>query len=188
MAFPLLLFLVAIGYTVGPRFSDVTLGGLVPQGVLVLVFLLGIFSWFLPARIVRAQVISLRQREFVEAARMLGASERRIMRVHILPYVLTPILAWSTLAVAGFVILEAAISFLNVGVKLPTASWGSLISTNWGTLLVFNPLAPDDRTGFYAVKSNRVLFWPTAFLFVTIVSLALFGEGVRRAIGPTGVE
>lgn len=110
------------------------------------------------------------------------------MRVHILPYVLTPILAWSTLAVAGFVILEAAISFLNVGVKLPTASWGSLISTNWGTLLVFNPLAPDDRTGFYAVKSNWVLFWPTAFLFVTIVSLALFGEGVRRAIGPTGVE
>lgn len=185
MGFPVLLFLVAVGYTVGPRFSDVTLGGLVAPGVLVLVLLLGSFSWFVPARLVREHVRTLRGEDFIEAARMLGSSDGRLLRVHVFPHVVGPVLAWSVLTTAGFVILEAAISMLNVGVKLPTASWGTLMSTNWGTLLVFNPSAPNNQTGYYAVNSNWVLFWPTLALFVTIVALALFGEALRRRVGGT---
>ena len=188
MGFPLLLFLVAIGYTLGPRFNDVTLGGLVPPGVLVLVFLIGTFSWFYPAQMIRAQVLGMRESEFVEAARMVGARDTRIMRVHVLPYIVAPVIVWSTFITAGNIIFEAAIAFLNVGIKFPTASWGNLLSTNWGTLLVFNPLAPEGQSGFYVQKSNWVFFWPTAVLFVTIVALALFGEGLRRAVDPKGIE
>jgi ABC-type dipeptide/oligopeptide/nickel transport system permease subunit len=180
MGFPVLLFLVAVGYTIGFRYSDVTLGFL-PPGVLVLLFLIGIFSWFLPARVMRAQVLGLREEEFVEAARMTGASDLWIMRKHVLPHLTGPIVVWGTLIFAGFVIFEAAISALNVGIRLPTASWGNLLSTNWGTLLFFDPNSPSTT---FVERSNWVVFWPTAALFVTVVALALFGEGLRRAIDP----
>lgn len=186
MGFPLLLFLVAVGYTLAPRLEDVTMAGVFQPGVLVLVFLIGIFSWFLPARVVRAQVLSLREDDFVEAARMVGARDSWIMRKHVLPHLVAPIIVWGTLITAGFVVFEAALAVLNVGVKLPTASWGNLLSTNWGTLLVFDPLRTEGS--FYVVKSNWVLFWPTAALLVTVVALAVFGEGLRRAIDPRGDE
>jgi peptide/nickel transport system permease protein len=188
MGFPLLLFIVAVGYTLGPRFSEVTLGGLFPSGVLVLVFLIGVFSWFYPARIIRAQVIGLREQEFVEAARMVGAGDLKIMRSHVIPHIVAVVLVWSTLITAGNIIFEAAISVLNLGVKLPTASWGNLISTNWGTLLVFDPLAPIPREGFFVQRSNWVLAFPTLTLLVTVVSLALLAEGIRRALDPKAVD
>lgn len=188
MGFPLLLFLVAIGYTVAPRFDDVTLGGVFQPGVLVLIFLIGIFSWFYPARIIRAQVLALRETEFLEAARMIGATDWRILRTHVLPHVVGPVIVWSTLITAGFIVFESAISVLNVGLELPTASWGSLLAANWGTLLVFDPFRTDQQAGFYVDESNWVLFFPSAALFLTIVSLALFGEGLRRAVSPRGLE
>ena len=190
MGFPLLLFVVAVGYTLGPRLNDVTLGGVFPPGVLVLVFLIGVFSWFYPARIIRAQVLALREHEFVDAARMVGASDARIMRTHLMPHIVATVLVWSTLITAGNVLFEAAISILNIGVKVPTASWGNLISTNWGTLLVFDPLASDpiQTTGFYIERSNWVVAWPTAALLLTVASLALFAEGVRRALDPKAVD
>lgn len=187
MGFPLLLFLVAIGYTVGFRLSDVTLGIFQP-GVLVLLFLIGIFSWFMPARVIRAQVLALREEQFVESSRMMGASDRWIMRKHVLPHLTGPIAVWGTLVFAGFLVFEAAISVLNVGVKLPTASWGTLLSTNWGTLLVYNPLRPGPDPNFYAQRSNWVVFSPTVALFLTVVALALFGEGLRRAVDPRSIE
>jgi len=186
MGFPLLLFLVAIGYTIGPRFSDVTLGGAFQPGVLVLIVLIGVFSWFLPARVIRAQVLELREHEFVEAARMTGAGDAWIMRKHVLPHLVAPIVVWGTLITASFIVFEAAISVLNLGVQLPTASWGNMFSSNWGTLLVYDPFRADQQTSFYAEKSSWIVFWPTAALFLTIVSLAAFGEGLRRAIDPRG--
>ena len=186
MGFPLLLFLVAVGYTVGPALNNVTLG-VFQRGVLVLVLLVGVFSWFLPARVIRGQVLSLAHDEFVEAARMVGARDTWIMRKHVLPHLVGPIVVWGTLITAGFVVLEAALAVLNVGIPLPTASWGNLLSTNWGTLLVYDPLRPEAVTpGYYAEKSNWVLFWPTAALLVTVIALALFGEGLRRAVDPRG--
>lgn len=186
MGFPLLLFIVAVGYTLGPRFADLTLGGVFQPGALVLVFMIGVFSWFLPARVVRAQVLALREEEFVEAARMIGASDTWIMRKHVLPHLVPPIVVWGTLMVSSFIIFEAAISVLNAGIKLPTATWGNLLSANWGTLLVFNPLARD--TDIYVEKSNWVVFCPTAALFVAVVALAVFAEGLRRAVDLPGVE
>ena len=93
---------------------------------LVLVFT--IFGWFYPARIIRAKVFSLREKEFIEAALMTGASDARIIRSHLLPHLVAPIIVYSTLIVASFILSEAALSFLGIGIQLPTASWGNLLS------------------------------------------------------------
>jgi peptide/nickel transport system permease protein len=108
------------------------------------------------------------------------------MRKHVLPHLTGPIAVWGTLIFAGFLVFEAAISVLNVGIKLPAASWGNLISTNWGTLLVFDPYRFQGVV--VAERSNWVAYAPTVALFVTVVALALFGEGLRRAIDPWGTE
>ena len=115
---------------------------------------------------------------------MVGASDARVMRTHIVPHVIAPMVVWGALMTASFIFFEAALSVLNVGIRLPTASWGTLISTNWGTLLVFDP---NRSTGtFFVDKSNWVVFSPTVALLVSVVSLALFAEGLRRAIDPRG--
>lgn len=179
MAFPLLLLLIAVGQTVADRFDFITLHGAFKPGVLSLALVIGAFTWFYPARIVRAEVLSLRTREFVEAARVAGASELRILRTHMLPHLAAPLAVWGTLIVASNVILEAAISFLNLGVRLPTASWGNMLSQNWGTLFAFNQtVATTQRTVWTQA-------FPTAAVFVTVLALALVGEGLRRAIDPT---
>ena len=185
MGFPLLLFIVAIGYTVGFRLNDITLGGILQPGVFVLVFLIGAFSWFLPARVVRAQVLSLRHEEFVDAARMIGAGDGRVMRTHVLPHVAPPMILWASLMTASFIFFEAALAVLNVGIRLPTASWGSLISTNWGTLLVYDPNRASGT--FFVDKSHWVVFAPTVILLLAVISLALFAEGLRRALDPKGM-
>lgn len=178
MAFPLLLLLIAIGQTVADRFDFLTLHGAFRPGVLSLAVVIGAFTWFYPARIVRAEVLSLRTREFVEAARVSGASEWRILRTHLLPHLTAPLAVWGTLIVAGNVILESAISFLNLGIRLPTASWGNMLSQNWGTLLSY------DQTLTAAQRTVWTQTFPTVAVFVTVLSLALLGEGVRRALDP----
>ena len=120
--------MIALASTVGARLDGVTFGGLLGEGVVTLVLVFWTFGWFFPARIIRAKVLSLREKEFVEAALMTGASDWRIMRSHLLPHLVAPIIVFSTLAVAGFVLFEAALSFLGVGIKLPTPSWGNLLA------------------------------------------------------------
>jgi peptide/nickel transport system permease protein len=127
-AFPLLLFIIALASTVGDRLDNITLGFL-GKGVVTIVLVLGCFGWFYPARIVRAQVLSLREKEFVEAARVVGASDLRIVRSHLLPHLVAPIVVLVPITVAQFVLLEAGLSFLGIGIKQPTASWGSLLAT-----------------------------------------------------------
>ncbi len=179
MAFPLLLFVIAVGQTLADRFDFLTLHGVFRPGVLSLAVVIGLFTWFYPARIVRAEVLTLRNREFVEAARMTGAREVRIVRTHVLPHLIAPLAVWGTLIVASNIVLEAAISFLNLGIRLPTASWGNMLSQNWGTLIAFNPTAVPG-----VQKTDWTIFWPTAAVFLTVLSLALLGEGLRRAIDP----
>jgi ABC-type dipeptide/oligopeptide/nickel transport system permease subunit len=176
MAFPLLLLLVLVGSTVAPRFIDVTLGFLQP-GVLALVVTIGLFTWFYPARIVRAEIASLKEREFVESARMVGAGEWRILRHHLLPHVVPVLLAYSAFLVATNVLLEAGITFLGVGVRLPTASWGNLLSTAWGTARTPSPFSSDQTTVWLTV-------FPSLMIFFTAVSWTLLGEGLRRALEP----
>jgi peptide/nickel transport system permease protein len=168
MAFPLLLFVIALAATVGDRMQDITFGGAIPPGVVMLVLVGGVFGWFYPARIIRAQVLSLREKEFIEAAQMVGSSDWRIIRSHLLPHLVAPMIVYSTLIVAQFVLFEAGLSFLGVGIKLPTASWGSLLST-----------APE----FY-LQQPWLMVWPGAAVLITTLSFNLLGDGLRDAFDP----
>ena len=101
MAFPVLLFIIALAATVGPTAQQRSPSGSSPTGVVTLVLVFSVFGWFYPARIMRAQVLSLREKEFIEAARMVGASDWRIIRSHVLPHLVAPIIVYSTLIVAA---------------------------------------------------------------------------------------
>jgi len=96
MAFPVLLFVIALSGTIGPRLDSITFGFLKP-GIVTLVLILGLFSWFYPARIIRGLVLSLREKEFIEAARMVGSSDWRIIRSHLVPHLVAPIIVLSTI-------------------------------------------------------------------------------------------
>jgi peptide/nickel transport system permease protein len=104
MAFPVLLFIVALASTIGDSLNNITFGGIFGRGVFNLFLILSLFGWFYSCRIMRSVVLSLREKEFVEAARMVGASDLRIIRSHILPHLIAPIIVYSTLAVATFII------------------------------------------------------------------------------------
>jgi peptide/nickel transport system permease protein len=182
MSFPLLLLMIAFGQTVAGRFQGITAHGAFEPGVLSLGLVLGVFCWFYPARLVRALVLSLKKEEFVEAARMVGASDARIIGRHLAPHLAGPLIVWGTLVASGVIILEASLSILNVGVRLGTATWGNLLASNWGTLLVFNPGAAE--AGVSYPKPPLLMVWPALMLFVTVLALAVAGDGLRSALDP----
>jgi peptide/nickel transport system permease protein len=167
MAFPVLLFIIALASTVGDRLNHVTFGFLQP-GVFTLTIVIGVFGWYYPARIIRAVVLSLREKEFVEAARMLGASDARIIRSHLLPHLVAPIIVYSTLIVAQNVLLEAGLSFLGIGIPLEVPSWGNLLST-----------APE-----YYTAQPWLMIWPGLAVLVTTLAFNLLGDGLRDAFDP----
>jgi peptide/nickel transport system permease protein len=168
MAFPALLFIIALAATIGERLNNITIGGLFGKGVVTLVLVFTVFGWFYPARIVRSSVLSLREKEFVEAARMVGASDMRIMRSHVLPHLVAPIVVVSTLIVAQYILAEAGLSFLGLGVKLPTPSWGVLLAA-----------APD----FYT-SVPWLMLWPGLAVLFTTLAFNLLGDGMRDAFDP----
>ena len=168
MAFPLLLFIDALAATVGPQLDAVTLGGLFPNGVITLVLIFTMFGWFYPARIMRAQTLSIREKEYIEAARMIGASDSRIIRSHVLPHLIAPMIVYSTLIVASYVLFEAGLSFLGLGIKPPTASWGNLLS---------------DAPQYYTTRPLLML-WPGLAVLLTTLAFNLLGDGLRDAFDP----
>jgi peptide/nickel transport system permease protein len=167
MAFPALLFIIALASTVGNRLNDITFG-IFGQGVVTLVLVFSVFGWFYPARIIRAVVLSLREKEFVEAARMVGSSDWRIIRSHIMPHLVAPIIVYSTLAVAQFILGEAGLSYLGVGIKLPTASWGNLL---------------EQATDYYT-QVPWLMVWPGLAVLITTLAFNLLGDGLRDAFDP----
>ncbi len=167
MVFPSLLFLIALRVTIGDRLNAITFGVL-PQGVFTLVLVFSALGWFYPARIIRGVVLSLREKEFIEAARMTGAGDWRIMRSHLLPHVVAPIIVYSSLIIAQTIIGEAGLSFLGLGIPLPTASWGNLLSA-----------APE----FY-VTQPWILVWPGLAILLTTLAFNLLGDGLRDAFDP----
>lgn len=167
MAFPGLLFLIALSSTVGDRMDNITLG-VFGKGVLTLILVFTVFGWFYPARVLRSQTLALREKEFVEAARMVGAGDARIIRSHVLPHLVAPIVVFSTLAVAAYIIAEAGLSFLGVGIKLPTASWGNLLAE-----------APK-----YYQEKPWLMVWPGLAVLITTLSFNLLGDGLRDAFDP----
>jgi peptide/nickel transport system permease protein len=137
-------------------------------GLGVTIIVIGLFSWASVARIVRGQVISLREREFVEAARSLGATDRRIMFVDILPNVLAPVIVYTSLLIPIVILTEAALSFLGLGLPPPTSDWGGMIN---------------EGTNYYTT-SWWFVFFPGLALLVTTLAFNLFGDGVRDAFDP----
>ncbi len=167
MVFPFLLFVIALRVVAGPTLNDVTLGFLA-HGVFTLALIFSVFGWFYPARIIRGVVLSLREKEFVEAARMTGASDLRIMRSHLLPHLVAPIIVYSTLIVAQNIIAEAGLSFLGLGIENPTASWGNLLSA-----------APQ-----YYLTQPWLMVWPGLCILLTTLAFNLLGDGLRDAFDP----
>jgi len=165
LAFPLLLFaLVLVGVVPDHAFG---LSGNSLR-IAVIVFIIGFFTWPYVGRIIRGQALSIREREFVEAARSLGARPTRIIFREILPNLLAPILIYSTLLIPTNILFEAALSFLGVGVPPPTPSWGGMLS---------------DATTYFQVDLWFVLF-PGLAIFVTVLAFNLFGDGLRDAFDP----
>ena len=181
MGFPILLLLAALGYSVRSRLENVTLHHVFSPGVLSLIVLIGFFSWFYPARIVRANVLQLRKQDFIEAARMVGASTPRIIRSHMLPHLVGPIAVYFSIIAATNIVLESAISFLNIGVPLPDPSWGNMLATNWGHFFIVDQ--PSTSSGGI-ITSTWTTFFPAAVIALTVLCLALIGEGVREAFDP----
>ena len=133
-----------------------------------MIFVIVIASWPYIARIIRGQTLSLREKEFVEAARALGASDRRIMFRHILPNLVAPIIVYTTLLIPTTILFEAALSFLGVGVQPPTASWGAMIS---------------DATGIFDTAWWYMTF-PGLALVLTVLAFNLVGDGMQDALNP----
>ena len=133
--------------------------------------IIGVLSFTYPARIVRGQVISIKGREFVEAARALGAGPWRIMFIDILPNVMAQVIVYATLLIPLAIVAEASLSFLGVGVPPPTADWGSMIN---------------DAAGWYQYGYWWFLLFPCLALLITTLAFNIFGDSVRDALDPRG--
>ena len=136
--------------------------------IINIMVVIGLTSWMEPARLIRAEFISLKEREFVIAARAIGSTDRRIIMKHVLPNGLSPILVSATMGIGGAILIESALSFLGLGVQPPTPSWGSLLSSG---------------------KDNiEIAWWLSAFpglaILITVLGYNLLGEGIRDALDP----
>ena len=140
-------------------------GGLVQPGLGIVIFVIAFFSWAYIARIMRGLTLSLREKEFVEAARASGASNLRIIATEILPNLIGPIIVYTSLLIPTSILFEAALSYLGLGVPPTTSSWGQILS---------------DASQFYDVAWWLMVF-PGAFLIVTTLSFNLLGDGLRDA-------
>jgi peptide/nickel transport system permease protein len=166
LAFPILL--LALGLASACSLGNGCLGGLVKPGLTVVIFVISFVSWTYIGRIIRGQVLSLREREFVEASASLGASNRRILFREILPNLVAPIIVYSTLIIPQNILFEAALSFLGVGVQPPNASWGAMIA---------------DATSIFDTAWWYMLF-PGAALLLTVLAFNLLGDGLQDALNP----
>ena len=168
LAFPILL--LALGLGAACSLGNGCLGGLIQPGLTVVIFVIAFVNWTYIARIIRGQVLSLREKEFVEAARSLGASDRRIIFREILPNLVAPIIVYSTLIIPANIVFEAALSFLGVGVQPPNASWGAMIA---------------DASSIFDTAWWYMLF-PGLALVITVLSFNLLGDGMQDALNPRG--
>jgi peptide/nickel transport system permease protein len=164
LAFPQLLFAIALVAV----FTTSKYGNSLWANILILVFVIGFFTWPYFGRIIRGQTLSLREKEFVEAARSLGASNRRILFRELLPNLVGPILVYATLIIPSNILFEAALSYLGVGIPLPNPSWGNMLS---------------DATNTYQIDPTFFIV-PGLFIFVTVMAFNLFGDGLRDALDP----
>jgi peptide/nickel transport system permease protein len=166
LSFPVLL--LGIGIASACSLGNGCVAGAITPGVRTVILVIALVTWTSIARVVRGQVLSLREREFVVAARSLGASNRRIVVREILPNLTAPLIVYSSLLLPQTILLEAALSFLGVGVSPPTASWGWMIADASDNF---------DTQWWYMV-------FPGAALLLTVLAFNLLGDGLRDALDP----
>ena len=155
LAFPFILLAITIAGVLGPS----------PRNVILI---LAVGGWVVYARITRGQVLSLREKEFVEAARSLGMAHTRLLLRHILPNVLTPVIVVATFAVAQMILLESSLSFLGLGVQPPTPSWGGMLN---------------DGRGYITIAWWLTTF-PGAAIMLTVLGLNFLGDWLRDLLDP----
>ena len=139
--------------------------------LIVIVFVIGLTSWMRVARIVRAIVLSTKEQDFVLAARAIGAKDRRILLIHLLPSCIPPIIVAATLGVASAILLEAYLSFLGFGVQPPTATWGNILGEAFSNI---------DKWFYW--------FYPALFIILTVLGINSLGDGLRDALDPRGLN
>ena len=155
LAFPFILLAIAVIGVLGPSLP-------------VIIVVIGVSSWFVYARVVRGSVLSLREREFVQAALALGSRDGRVVLHHILPNALTPWLVVATLDMARVIVIESALSFLGLGVQPPTATWGGMLA--------------DGRV--YISTAWWLATFPGLAILITVLGINLFGDGLRDTLDP----
>jgi peptide/nickel transport system permease protein len=155
LAFPFILLAIAVIGVLGPSLP-------------VIIVVIGVSSWVIYARVVRGSVLSLREREFVQAARALGGRDGRILIRHILPNVFTPWLVVATLDMARVIVIESALSFLGLGVQPPTPTWGGMLA--------------DGRV--YITTAWWLATFPGLAILLTVLGINLFGDGLRDTLDP----
>jgi ABC-type dipeptide/oligopeptide/nickel transport system permease subunit len=170
LAFPILLLGIGVASacSFGRGGEAGCAGGLIKPGLGLVIFVIAIVNWTYIARIIRGQVLSLRENQFIEAARSLGASNTRIIFREILPNLVAPIIVYSTLVIPQNILFEAALSFLGVGVQPPQASWGKMISDAQGSF---------DTAWWF-------LTFPGLALLITVLAFNLVGDGLSDALNP----
>jgi peptide/nickel transport system permease protein len=171
LSIPQLLLLLVMAKFLGSKIPNVAVFGREFSGsVVVIIIILGLTSWMGLARIVRSNVLSLKETEFVLAARALGLPNRNIIWSHILPNTLASIIVAMTLGVAGAILSEAYVSFLGLGVQPPTASWGNILT---------------EAQEFQVIKDAPwYWFYPSLMILLTVLSINFVGDGLRDALDP----
>jgi peptide/nickel transport system permease protein len=155
MAFPILLFAAALVAVLRPS-------------LWILVLVIGIVYWTPMTRVIHGEVLSIREKEFVDAARLTGCSGRRVLYRHILPHLVAPVIVYTSLGIATTVLFEAVLSFFGLGVQPPTPSWGQMIS---------------DGQAYYLVAPHLIIY-PGLCILVTVLAFNLVGDGLRDAFDP----
>ncbi|MFU8889513.1 MAG: ABC transporter permease [Trueperaceae bacterium] len=155
MAFPLIALLIVLAAVMGPSLSTT-------------IIVIGATVWARYARVVRAEVMSLRERDFITAARALGAFDGRIIWKHVVPNVLTSVIVLASLQVGSIIILESALSFLGLGVRPPTATWGGILS--------------DGRA--FILRYPHIAIFPGIMIVITVLAFNFIGDGLRDALDP----
>lgn len=164
-----------LAMTIPLFFAAILLVAIVGPGVFNIMWVLGVLTWPGKVRIVRGQLLSLREMDYVTAARALGARDRRLIFVHILPAVTPYVVVAATLTVAGAILTEASLSFLGIGVQIPTATWGNMMT---------------DAQALHVLTHRHWLWVPPGLaISLTVIAVNLVGDGLRDALDPrTNVE
>lgn len=166
---PTIFLLIVMSKFFGGNIPELEIGGRVYSGsVIVIVVIIGLTSWMYLARIIRAEFLSLKEAEFILAARATGTSNSQIILYHVLPNTIAPIVVTATLGVANAILAEAYISFLGLGVQQPTATWGNML----------------ENSVKYLDTAPWLWFFPGMFILLTVLSINFLGDGLRDALDP----